>query len=219
MQAAVTGGQALQLAATKYTGIASITSDGTNVYYWDNFNQVFAVPAGGGTVRLVFTGIYGSNVVDMVRYGNNLFWTNNGTWNSGFTQKIPETASVNRMAVTIQKAPEVIVSGLNFPLFQLTADGTNVFYNDDRFIYRTGTYGGGVKRVITLPAGGTIVDMISDGTNLYFTDGRLVYRAPVGGGAPEVISWGWQGIQSLAVDANHLYFCDTTGGFVVQATK
>jgi hypothetical protein len=76
-----------------------------------------------------------------------------------------------------------------------------------------------VKRVITLPAGGTIVDMISDGTNLYFTDGRLVYRAPVGGGAPEVISWGWQGIQSLTVDANHLYFCDTTGGFVVQATK
>jgi hypothetical protein len=219
MQASVTGGQALQLAVTKFTGIASVNSDGTSVYYWDNYNQVFAAPVGGGTVRLVFTGIYNSNVVDMVRYGNDLYWTNNGTWNSTYTQKIAGTANVDRMAVTVQKAPELIVPDLNYPLYQVTADGTYVFYNDNRFIYRTGTYGGDVKRIVELPAGSSILDMISDGTNLYFTDGQVVYRAPAAGGAPEAISWGWHGVQSLAVDANHLYFCDTTGGFVVQADK
>jgi hypothetical protein len=219
MQASVTGGQPLQLATTKYTGIASITSDGTNVYYWDNYNQVFAAPVGGGTVQTLFGGIFASNIVDMVRYGSNLYWTNSGTFNSTFTQKIPLTANIDRMSVTLQKAPELIVPGLNFPLFQLTADGAHVFYNDDRFIYRTGAYGGGVKRVVELPPGTTIVDMISDGANLYFTNGRLVYRAPVDGGESEIVSWGWQGLQSLAVDANHLYFCDTAGGFVVQANK
>jgi hypothetical protein len=167
----------------------------------------------------VFSGVYASNIVDMVRYGNDLYWTNNGTWNSTFTQKIPLTANVDRTAVTLQKAPELIVPNLSSPLFQLTADGTHVFYNDNRFIYRTGTYGGSVKRVVALPTGGSVVDMLSDGANLYFTDGRLVYRAPVEGGAPEIISWGWQGVQSLSADANHLYFCDNAGGFVVQANK
>ena len=73
--------------------------------------------------------------------------------------------------------------GLDFPLFQLAVDGTYVFYNDDKFIYRTGMYGGNVERFIALPvvAGSPVVDMISDGHALYITDGKLVYRVPVSG--------------------------------------
>ena len=179
------------------------------------------MPVGGGTVGYVFRGLTNTNVVDLVRYGEDLYYTNNGLWNTNFTAKLPGTANVDRITVSGQPSPEIIVPSLDYPLFQIAVDGTNVFYNNDKFIYRTGMYGGAVKRLVSLPAstGSPVVDMVADGLNLYFTDGKLVYRMPVGGATPEVISWGWQAVQSLAVDADNLYFADTSGGYVVQMPK
>jgi hypothetical protein len=221
MQVPSGGGAAIQLASGGITGIANITTDGTGVYYWDNYNQVIAVTVGGGTPRYVFRGFGNSNTVDLVLFGSDIYYTNNGAWNSGFTAKLPGTANVDRIAVSGQPTPELIVRGLNYPLFQIAVDGTNVFYNDDKFIYRTGMYGGTVERLVALPPSGAspIADMISDGQHLYLTDGKLVYRLPVSGGTPELISWGWSAVQSLALDADNLYFADTTGGYVVQIPK
>jgi hypothetical protein len=222
MQSPVIGGAALQLASSgPYTGIASVASDGSRVYYWDNYNQIYVVPVNGGAAGFVFKGIYATNIVDMVQYGPDIYYTNSGTWNTNFTVKLAGTANVDRIAITGQASPERIVSDLDYPLFQVAVDGTYVFYNDDKFIYRTGMYGGKVDRFITLPAGvaSPVVDMISDGHMLYITDGKLVYRVAASGGIPEVISWGWGAVQSLALDVDNLYFADTTGGFVVQLPK
>lgn len=223
MQATVTGANAQQIAPANYTGVASINSDGQNVYYWDNFNIVFSVPVGGGAGKTVYGGIYNTNIVDLVLFNGNLYWSNSGVWNNTYTAKYPGTADIDRLAVSGQAEPELIVPSLNYPLYQVAADAAHTFYNDAEFIYRTGAYGGRVIKLVQFPktvtTTGPVTDMASDGTDLYFSDGKVLYSIPTAGGTPTVRSWGWKNIESLAVDANNVYFVDTDGGSVVQISK
>jgi hypothetical protein len=62
-----------------------------------------------------------------------------------------------------------------------------------------------------------IVDLVSDGSHLYFADAHNVYRVAVSGGTPDLVSWGWSGIQQLAVNANAVYFTDGVAGVVKLA--
>jgi hypothetical protein len=223
MQVGKTGGTATQIASSGFTGVACINSDGQNVYYYTNYNILYSVPVGGGPGKTVFGGIYNTNVVDIVLFAGNLYWTNNGLWKNDYSAKIPGTASVDRIAVSGQTDPELVVQNLDYPIYQVAADGQHAFYNDAEFIYRTGATGGRVTKLVQFPkdagAIGPVTDMASDGTELYFSDGRALYSVPVVGGTPLVLSWGWQNIQSLAVDAKNAYFVDTDGGFVVQVPK
>jgi hypothetical protein len=115
------------------------------------------------------------------------------------------------------------VQDLDYPLFEIAADDTYVFYNDATSIYRTSVDGGTpielVELTTTVVNRSPVTDMASDGTHLYYSDGTRIMKVPVAGGEATPLSWGWTAIQCLAVDANHVYFADRGGNAVIQIEK
>jgi hypothetical protein len=230
-QASVTGGSRIELATAIATtvppapSLTSVSSDGAFVYYVTNFNQVGKVPVGvvDSTPGYVSYGPYNSNIIDMVLFGGVLYYTNNGIWNSNYTAKLAGTATIRQVNPATDTTSTSLVTQLNYPLFRIAVDGTNIFWNDDTHIYSTSMIGGLPNPVIAVDpvTGGAspVADMVSDGTNLYYADAHNVYRIPVAGGPRQRVSWGWQSIGRMAIDANHVYFTDYGGGSVVEIAK
>ncbi len=235
VEASVTGSNRLQLGAGVATGfppaLSNVSSDGTSVYFVANFNDIAKIPAGVTTpspLPAISVGPNNSNIIDMVLFGGLLYYTNNGIFNAGFTGKLANTAAIRSVDPAAGNGSVTLVSQLNFPLFQIAVDSAHIFWNDDQNIYSTGLIGGTATQLIAVDpvTGGTaqfpaspVSDMVSDGVNLYYADAHTVYRVPVGGGARHTVSFGWQSIQRLAVDANNLYFTDFTGNAVVELAK
>jgi hypothetical protein len=158
-------------------------------------------------------------------FAGQLYWANSGIWNAAYTLKEPGTAGIARVSVSGTPQPSALVTQLDYPQFSIAVDDAHVFWSDQRAIYRTGLLGGSYVTVASLtdpPVSAVlptihvspIVDLVSDGSNLYLADAQKVYRVPVSGGTPEVVSWGWSGIQQLAVNANAVYFTDGVAGVV-----
>jgi hypothetical protein len=240
VEASVAGANRLQLTTGDVTGfypaISNVSSDGTSVYFVADFNDIAKIPAGGVTARstalplpFISQGPYNSNIVDMVLFGGQLYYTNNGTFNSTYTAKLANSAAIRSVDPTAGNGSVTLVSQLNFPLFQIAVDSAHIFWNDDQNIYSTGLIGGVATPLIAVtpvPDGTTlpfptspVPDMVSDGVNLYYADAHTVYRVPVTGGMRHTISSNWTSIQRLAVDANNLYFTDFGGGAVVEIAK
>ena len=223
-RAPVTGGARQELANGVQARPAFLDSDGTNLYYMTNFNVVMTVPVGGGTATIRTEGPFYSNVVDMVLAGGSLHVTNNGVWAAPTRAlKEPETAFVAFVQTSGTPRREELVSRLDFPIFQVAADATWVFWTDDKYIYRASANGSGASRFVTLQtdvvAASPIQDMVSDGERLYFADAGAIYRVPVGGGTPVPVAWGYRSIWGLRVDAQNLYFTDRVGGALMQTPK
>jgi hypothetical protein len=236
IEASVAGTNRLQLATGVATGfvpaISSVSSDGASVYFVANFNDIAKIPIGVSTaspVPAISTGPNNSNIIDMVLFGGQLYYTNNGIFNSTYTAKLPNTAAIRSVDPAAGNGSVTLVSQLNFPLFEIAVDSAHIFWNDDQNIYSTGLIGGVATPLIAVDpvAGGTtlpfppspVPDMVSDGVHLYYADAHTVYRVPVAGGSRHTVSFGWQSIQHLAVDANHVYFTDYGGGAVVEVAK
>jgi hypothetical protein len=229
VEASVTGSNRVQLATGTVTGfvpaVTSICSDGAFAYYVANFNEIARVPAGvaNSAPTYISTGPFNSNIIDMVLFGGQLYYTNNGIYLSDYSAKMPNTAGIKSADPSGTLGSTTLVSQLNFPLFQIAVDSGHIFWNDDKNIYSTGLIGGLPTPLIAVDAvaGGAspVSDMVSDGTNLYYADAHTVYRVPVAGGSRHTVSSGWQSIQRLAVDANNVYFTDYDGGAVVQVAK
>jgi hypothetical protein len=216
--AAVTGGDRVQLASGVAPGPARVTSDGTFLYYVTAFNILMKLPVLGGTPTIISNQEANSNVQFLRLYQGKLYYTNDGVWNAGFTAKIPGTAAIRSVNVSGTAVVSNLVPALDFPQYQIAVDGAHVFWNDDEFIYSTGMLGGLPKQVTKVPStfpSFPVFDMLSDGIYLYFIDSHSVYRVPVNGGQVETISFGWEALKHLAMDATHLFFTDFGNKLVV----
>ena len=220
IQAAVTGAGRKEIATGVMTGIFSLNADANNVYYTTYLNELFSLPAGGGTPIQLSGGPFDSSIVDVQLSGNQLYWTNNGV--SLFETVKPQTAQI-LSADTSGAFSGALVTQLNYPQFEIAVDSNYVFWSDATNIYRTALIGGPYDIVIPLQAApvdeSPIVNMVSDGSHLYYADTHSVYRVPVLGGTPDVVTTGWRTISRLALDAANLYFTDNSGGVVVQIAK
>jgi hypothetical protein len=203
-------------------GVGRVTSDGTFVYYVTAFNGVYRVFADGGTPTVLTTGPYNSNVVDLAEDGGEIFFLNDGVWNSNYTAKLPETAFVARGFVsgspTLGRV--ILKGGIDAPQYRLTVDRTNVYFIDDNFVYRTSRTGGPTVELAPIaPASGTIVDMHTDGQHIYFASLTGVYRVPLTGGSVETLTSGWGSLRSIALSSTDVYFTDFAGGVVLKRPK
>jgi hypothetical protein len=203
-------------------GVGRVASDGSFAYYISGFNSVFRVALAGGPWAIVSGGPYGSNAVDLAHFGGEIFWLNDGLWNSGFTAKLPNTA----YAAKAHAAGSTLMGGftldlpLDYPLYRVAVDTNAVYYIDDALLYRVSHSGGDVTELGSIaPATGTIVDLETDGQNLYFADLTSVYRMPVAGGDVITMTSGWAGLRAIGVNAESLYFTDYTGGAVLRMPK
>ena len=206
-------------------GTGRVIADGTQVYYLTNYNVVMKVPSAGGTPVTLSAGPTRSNITDLALSAGQLYWANSGVWNTAYTVKEPGTAGIARVNITGTPQASSLVTQLDYPQFSIAVDDAHVFWSDQKAIYRTGLLGGAYSTVASLTSPpvsavlptihvSPIVDLVSDGNNLYFADAHQLYRVSVSGGTPEVVSWGWSGIQQLAVNANAVYFTDGVAGVV-----
>ena len=228
MKAPTAGGMKEILATGTGNGVGRVSSDGTQVYYLTNYNVVMSVPSAGGTPVSLSAGPTRSNITDLALSAGQLYWANSGVWNTAYTLKEPGTAGIARVSVTGTPKPSSLVTQLDYPQFSIAVDHAHVFWNDQKAIYRTGLLGGSyspiasliispVSAVLPTIHASPIVDLVSDSSHLYFADSHNVYRVAVSGGTPELVSWGWSGIQQLAVNANAVYFTDGVAGVVKLA--
>ena len=206
-------------------GTGRVIADGTQVYYLTNYNVVMKVPSAGGTPVTLSAGPTRSNITDLALSAGQLYWANSGVWNTAYTLKEPGTAGIARVNIMGTPQASSLVTQLDYPQFSIAVDDAHVFWSDQKAIYRTGLLGGAYSTVASLTSPpvsavlptihvSPIVDLVSDGNNLYFADAHQLYRVSVSGGTPEVVSWGWSGIQQLAVNANAVYFTDGVAGVV-----
>jgi formylglycine-generating enzyme required for sulfatase activity len=226
IRASVTGGARTVLVEGEDSFPQFLESDGSFLYYVTSYNIVGAVPVAGGDAIALTAGPMYSNTVDMVRSGHELFMTNSGIWEDETMLPLrePETAFVASVPTSGASDRTVLVSRLDFPLFQVAADDKWAFYSDDKYIYRIDASGGAPTRLVTLvtdvPASESpIRDMASDGVDLYYADAGAVYRVPVTGGAPVVMASGYSSIQTLKLDSANVYFTDHDGGQLIQLSK
>lgn len=228
VKAPATGGARESLATGVASGVGRVKSDGENVYYLTNFNLVMTVPVAGGTPVALSLGPTRSNIVDLALSEGQLYWANSGVWNTSYTLKEPATAGIARVSVSGTPSPSALVTQLDFPQFEIAVDDAHVFWSDQKSIYRTGLLGGAftvvasltdapVSAVLPTLFASPIVDLVSDGCHVYFADAHNVYRVPISGGTPRVVSWGWSGIQQLAVNESAVYFTDGVAGVVKMA--
>jgi hypothetical protein len=219
-QSSVMGTDRQQIATGILNGIFSLTSDATHVYLTTNINVLGSVPIGGGTPVILSGGPFNSVIVDMVRQGPNLFWANTGV--SVFTPTQPGTATIFSADPAVPSVSP-LVTRLDYPQFQVTANDENVFWSDESAIYRTARIGGTYETVTSLPAAppdqSPIVDMVSDDEFVFYTDGKALYRVPSAGGSAELVSDGWERITQLDSDETSLYFTDSVRGAVVKVAK
>jgi hypothetical protein len=203
-------------------GVGRVTSDGKFVYFTTGYNAVYRLPVAGGEAAIIANGPYGSQLSDLAAYDGEVFWVNDGIFNSTFTAKLPKTAYFARApnTGTANLGRTTLQDGLDSPLQRTALDSTHVYYIDSAFVYSADLAGGAPLKLGPIaPATGTVVDLLSDGQNLYFADLHGVYRMPVGGGAVETLSKGWNSLRSIAVDASKLYFTDYGGGAVLERPK
>ena len=218
---------AFDLAPAEATGcggcaanLSMVSTDGVNVYYMTNFNILRRVPVDGGFVANVSSGPTNSNITDVALFGGNLYWFNNGIWNSSFSMKLPNTAHVARTPVTAPNVKTNLVSDFTvspFPLFQVAADAGNVFYADGSHLNRVDP----VSHAVTIYGNGPNqpVDMFSDGTNLYWAQFTSIHKMPVGNGARTDLVIGAQDIRQIAVDGTNVYWVDQVGGYIGKVAK
>jgi hypothetical protein len=203
-------------------GIGRVTSDGTFAYYVTGFNALYRVFTAGGTPTIVAAGPFGSNVADLAVDDGEIFFLNDGIFNSTFTAKLPGTAYVGRANVSGSSSlgHTALKRGLDSPQFRIALDDAYVFFIDDNSVYRKPRAGGDTIELAPIaPATGTIVDLLSDGQNVYFASIGGVFRVPVGGGSVETLTSGWAGLRAIAVNATDLYFTDNTTGAVLKRPK
>jgi hypothetical protein len=205
-------------------GIGRVISDGAFAYYLSLYNVIYRISTTGtGTTSFVAAGPYGSTVSDLFVSGNELFWTNDGTYSDNtYTTKVPGSAYVASTPVTgsTTLGHHAMPAGLSSPLQRITADASNVYFIDGTNVYRQSRNGGSpVVLAPIAPASGTIVDLHADGAYLYFADLHAVYRLPTAGGSVETLSAGWSSLRSLAVDAESVYFTDYGGNQVLKRPK
>jgi hypothetical protein len=228
VKAPAAGGTSEPLATGVGNGVARVTSDGVNVYYLTNYNVLMSVPIAGGTPVPLSAGPDRSNIVDLALSAGQLYWANSGIWNTAYTLKEPGTAGIAKVSSTGTPSASSLVTQLDYPEFEIAVDDAHVFWSDQNAIYRTGLLGGTFDAIVSLsdaPVSAVlpsidispIADLVSDGSDLYFADAHNVYRVPVSGGIPKVVSWGWTGIQRLAVDGAAVYFTDGVAGVVKLA--
>jgi hypothetical protein len=217
------GGMRQQLAAgDAFMGVGRVTSDGTYAYYVGSFNVVYRVAVAGGGPAYVAAGPDNSTVNDVALYDGELFWANDGIYNSTFSAKLPGTGYVGRAPVTGSSnlGRSTLKTGLNSPVWRTAVDSAHVFAIDGGFVYRGDREGGGMTAIApTTPASGQIYDMLSDGEYVYFIDRHAVYRLPVTGGTVETLSPGWTSLRSIAMNATDLYFTDFGGGVIMRRPK
>jgi hypothetical protein len=217
------GGMRQQLAAgDAFPGVGRVTSDGTYVYYVGSFNVVYRVAVAGGDPAYVAAGPDNSTVNDVALYDGELFWANDGTYDSTFSAKLAGTGYVGRAPVTGSSnlGRATLKDGLNSPVWRTAVDNAHVFAIDGSFVYRSDREGGGMTAIApTTPASGQIYDMLSDGQYVYFIDSHAVYRLPVTGGTVETVSSGWTSLRSIAANATDLYFTDFGGGVILRQPK
>jgi hypothetical protein len=217
------GGMRQQLAVgDAFPGVGRVTSDGTYAYYVGSFNVIYRVAVAGGPSAYVAAGPDNSIVNDVALYDGELFWANDGIYNSTFSAKLPGTGYVGRAPVTGSSnlGRTTLKGGLDSPVWRTAVDGDHVFAIDGSFIYRGDRQGGGMTAIApSTPATGQIYDMLSDGVYVYFVDSHAVYRLPVAGGTVETLSGGWTSLRSIAVNATDLYFTDLVGGVIMRRPK
>jgi hypothetical protein len=161
--------------------------------------------------------------MDLVLFDSALFFTNNGVWDSKYTYKQSETATLSTVSVTGTPPRSALVDRLSWPQFHVAADAQHAYFNDDKAIFSVDRATGAVVTLFEFAdvsvGKSPIVDLVSDGTQVYFADSTTVYRVPTSGGTVEAIAWGFQGIAQLAVDANTLAWTDNGQGIVASMSK
>ncbi len=216
------GGTRVALATGIANGLGRVTSDGAFAYYVTAYNSLYRVAVDGGNPAVVASGPYNSNINDVAFYQGELFWTNDGLWNTTYTAKLPETGYLGRTAVSGSRdlGHTAIKTALSSPLDRVAVDDSYVYFIDKDSVYRADRTGGQAQVLAPLaPASGTISDLLSDGEHLYFSNKTAVYRLPVTGGTVEALTYGWTQLRAIAVDASTLYFTDQAGGLVLKRPK
>ena len=197
------GGGVIETLSIAQAPIASLTSDGTTVYF-DAGPGVYAVPVAGGATMVVTPGAAGTSSGGPIRLApnGNLYWVADNTNvatvpTSGGTPSLVALGSpVGPLAV----GPTAVYAGYqNYP-------GISVIPLD----------GGPVSGLtITNQNGGaSVADLIVDGSSIYWIDSLQIASVPVTGGDADApvaftsqVAFG-SDTSNLAVDSGHLYWSE-----------
>ncbi len=202
-------------------GIFSLLSDDESLYLTTFYNVLKRVPLASQAATELAGGPFNSFVVDVSLSNGDLFWTNDGVGH--FVPTEPESAGILQRGTGGAAEANVLVSRLDFPLFQITADESFVYFNDEDTLYRVDRLGGVPEALVSLPPAprrsSPVVDLATDGEFVFFADRNAVYRVPATGGTPETIAEGYGAVERLLIDEDHVYFSDNEQGLVVRAGK
>jgi len=197
------GGGVIETLSIAQAPIASLTSDGTTVYF-DAGPGVYGVPLAGGATTLVTPGAPGTSQGGPIRLApnGNLYWVADNT----------NVATVPTGGGT----PSVVALGM--PIGPLAVGPTAVYVGFQNFpgISMIPLAGGPASGLtITNQNGGaSVADLVVDGSNIYWIDSLQIAKVPLSGGDADApvaftsqVAFG-SDTSNLAVDSGHLYWSE-----------
>ncbi|MCM2264837.1 MAG: DUF4214 domain-containing protein, partial [Desulfuromonadales bacterium] len=199
-------GTGIEELASGSDNIAAIDTDGVNVYWADQFANVFKIPVGGGETTTLTTQFTGGPAGPLRVHEGYIYW-------------MDHYDAIKRMTVNGGNQLSLAPTVLPF-LADFVVDATSVYFSewDTGWLEKMPNSGGSVTPLGFAEYGQQTLLAVDNG-NLFWTDPYKIGTLPVSGGATSIVYWNMtvgESRTSLTSDQTNLYWTDIGTSEIVK---